>query len=109
MPLGKFWGVMLGAWGVISRSSSRLPVWKPALLGCAPLRRFAVGGGAAPARTSRGQSIRTAPGGHGTGAEENAPQAGAANAPCPPPAGGPPPRGLPACALATSARSRRQY
>src|SRR6478609_10500763 len=32
MPLGKLWGVMLGAWGVVSRSSSRLPVWKRRLL-----------------------------------------------------------------------------
>src|SRR6185312_9357344 len=35
MPLGKLWGVMFGAWGVISRSSSRLPVWKRRLLGAA--------------------------------------------------------------------------
>src|SRR6201997_3425268 len=35
MPLGKLWGGMLGAWGVISRSSSRLPVWKRRLLGAA--------------------------------------------------------------------------
>src|SRR5436309_3284039 len=47
MPLGKFWGVMLGAWGVISRGSSRLPVWKRRLLG-------AVAVGAAPLLTSSG-------------------------------------------------------
>src|SRR5436190_4995212 len=33
MPVGKFWGVMLGAWGVISRGSSRLRVFKRRLLG----------------------------------------------------------------------------
>src|SRR4029077_17157844 len=47
MPLGKLWGVMLGAWGVISRSSSRLPVWKRRLLGAAAF-------GALPLLTSPG-------------------------------------------------------
>src|SRR5262249_7073868 len=46
MALGKFWGVMLGAWDVISRSS-RLLVWKRRLLG-------AVAVGALPLLTSPG-------------------------------------------------------
>src|ERR671937_2396021 len=42
MPLGKLWGVMLGAWGVISRSSARLPVWKRRLLGAVAFGTLAV-------------------------------------------------------------------
>jgi len=45
--LGEFCDVMFGAWGVIGRSSSRLPVWKRRLLG-------AVAFGALPLLTSPG-------------------------------------------------------
>src|SRR5215475_14188507 len=50
MPLGKFWGVMLGAWRVIGRGLSRLPVWKRRLLG-------AVAFGALPLLTSPGPAL----------------------------------------------------
>src|SRR5262249_26354691 len=40
-PSGKLWGALVfAAWGVISRSSSRLPVWKRLLLAAGALAAF---------------------------------------------------------------------
>src|SRR5262249_23603140 len=106
-------GEVLGRYvGGVGRNKSQFiatPCLETTALGCRRLWRIAVAGRADLARPSLRPSIRNATGGHGNGAEENDAQAGAANGPCTLPAGGHPPRGLPACALATSARSRRQY
>jgi len=103
-------GEVLGRYvGGVARNRSRFiatPCLEATALGCRRLWRIAV---ADLARTSLGPSIRNIARGHGNGAEENDAQAGAANGPCTRPTGGHPPRGLPACALATCPRSRRHY
>src|SRR5262245_20929625 len=103
-------GEVLGRYvGGVGRNKSQFiatPCLEATALGCRRRWRIAV---ADLARTSLGPSIRNATGGHSNGAEENDAQAGAANGPCTRPTGGHPPRGLPACALATSARSRCHY
>src|SRR5262249_2324979 len=103
-------GEVLGRYvGGVGRNKSQFiatPCLETTAFGCRRLERIAVAGRADLDRTSLGPSIRNPTGGHGNGAEENDAQAGAANGPCTLPAGGHPPRGLPACALATSAPAR---
>jgi hypothetical protein len=93
--------------GGVGRNKSQFiatPCLEATALGCRRLWRIAV---ADLARTSLGPSIRNATGGNSNGAKGNETQASAANGPCTCSTGGHPPRGVPAPALATSARSHR--
>jgi hypothetical protein len=95
--------------GGVGRNKSQFiatPCLEATALGCRRLWRIAV---ADLARTSLGPSIRNATGGNSNGAKGNEAQASAANGPCTCSTGGHPPRGAPAPALDTSARSRGHY
>src|SRR6476620_11542118 len=112
MPLGKLWGVMLGAWGVVSRSSSRLPVWKRRLLA-------AVAFGALPLLTSPGpawgQVSETLPEVTVTAPRETKPKPARRTAPAPVRpaatrrAASPPPPSTPAPAPAVTTPSPFQF
>src|SRR5438445_11603543 len=62
MPLGEILArVMLGAWGVISRSSSRLPVWRRRLLAAVACGALPLPGWRASSGSAWGQAAVTLP------------------------------------------------
>src|SRR5215471_18021422 len=83
MPLGKFWGVMLGAWDVISRSSSRLPVWKRRLLDAVAFGALPLLGGLTSPGPAWGQVSETLPEVTVTAPKKSTPKPARRTAPAP--------------------------
>jgi hypothetical protein len=108
-PRGNFGARYVGGVGRNKSQFIATPCVEARAFGGRCLRSLAASGFVGFVGVGLGTSRCDAAGGNSNGAEGNDTEAGAATGPCSRPTGGHPPRGLPACALATSARARRCY
>jgi hypothetical protein len=108
-PSEKFRGRYVGGVGRNNSQFIATPSLEATAFDGRCLRSFAASGLVGFVGVGLGTSRCDAAGGNSIDAEGNDVQAGAATGPCSRPTGGHPPRGLPARALATSARARRCY